>query len=203
MTALLLVDDATGFRTVTETPAEVSRLVGQGLLRPLAGQVHVGAHTPDTEALRARSVLLALAPPGGLRPIGATAGGVTGFRTAAWVYTGGPVIVGDAIDLIIPPGTTRPRRARLRLHEHRLGQREVHTVAGLRMTTPVRTAADLARTLPSAQTAVQLDRLRRSCGVSAVDVVEQLERMSRCRGVARARELVLAWASSVASAPLV
>ncbi len=203
MTALLLLDDATGFRTVTETPAEVSRLVGQGLLRPLAGHVHVGAHTPDTEALRARSVLLALAPPGGLRPVGTVAGGVVGFRTAAWVYGGGPIAVGEPIDLIIPPSSTRPRRGRLRLHEHRVGPRDLQMVAGLRITSPVRTAADLARSIPAAQVPGQLDRLRRSCGVSVLDILGQLEGMARCRGVARARDLVLTWASSVASAPLV
>jgi hypothetical protein len=201
MTGSLAPQDVAPFRPGAQDRAEVARLVTQGLLRPLAGPVHVGAHAPDTEALRARSVLLALAPPGGLRPIGASARGVIGFTTAAWVHTGGPAT--SPIDLIIVPGSTRPRRSRMRLHEHRLRPGEVHSIAGLRLTSPVRTAADLARSLPSSQVAGQLDRLRRSCGVRAVDVVEQLEGMSRCRGVARARDLVLAWASSLASVPLV
>jgi hypothetical protein len=201
MTGQLAPQDGAPFRPGTADRAEVARLVAEGLLRPLAGPVHVGAHAPDTEALRARSVLLALAPPGGLWPIGACACGVVGFATAAWVHTGGPAA--SPIDLIIAPGSTRPRQGRMRLHEHRLAPREVHLVAGLRLTSPVRTAADLARSLPAAQVAGQLERLRGGCGVRAVDVVEQLEGMTRCRGVARARDLVLAWASSVASAPLV
>jgi len=201
MTVQLLPQEAAPFRPGAADRPEVARLVTEGLLRPLAGVVHIGAHAPDTEGLRARSVLLALAPPGGLHPIGACARGVVGFGTAAWVHTGGPAA--SPIDLVIAPGSTRPRRGRMRLHEHRLGPREVQMIAGLRLTSPVRTAADLARSLPAAQVAGQLDRLRRDCGVRAVDVIEQLEGMTRCRGVARARELVLAWASSVASAPLV
>ena len=182
-------------------------MAGEGLLRRLPGGIFVASHVPDTTALRAAAVLLALeAPVAGRRlPAGvvgpaAPSRAVVGFRTAAWVHAGGPVT--DDLDLVIAPGSARPRRPGLRLHEHRLHPRDTEQLGGLRLTTPVRTAADLARGLPGEQALAALEALRTACGVRVIDVLEQLELLAGGRGVARARDLVHAWAGELASGTL-
>jgi len=183
---------------------EVARLTTDGLLRRLPGGIHIAAHVADTTALRAAAVLLALTPDGPGSPSRA----VIGYRTGAWVHTGSGSSTGaaraadDAIDLVIPPGSARPRRPGLRIHEHRLHPREIVPVGGLRLTTPVRTAADLARGTPGEHVVVLLEALRTTCGVRVLDVLEQLERMAGGRGVGRARALVHAWAGELASGAL-
>jgi hypothetical protein len=184
------------FRPKPHERAEMQRLVDEGLLRRLAGPVLIAADVPDTAPLRARSVLLALAPAGAGTPVGAAATGVVGYAGAAWVHVGGPAPA--QVDLIIPPGTTRPRRVPIRLHEHRLDQRDVQVLAGLRLTNPVRTAADIARGMPPVQVGPALLRLA-GCGVRVIDVLDQLNRMPHGRGVAHARDVVLSWASALAS----
>lgn len=197
------IDLAQPFIPEDRQRAEMSRLVGDGLLRRVTGRVLVRSDVPDTLALRARAVQLALAGPGPRSSDEVIDRGVVGFRTAQWVHAGGDCGPEDCgIDLVIAPGTHRPRLRGAVVHEHRLGPRDVDTMCGVRLTTPVRTAADLVRTLPGDQALVALDRLRITCGVRAIDVVEQFDRMPRCRGVARGRRLVHAWATSWASVAL-
>jgi hypothetical protein len=77
--------------------------------------------------------------------------------------------------------------------------RDVVRLADITVTTPARTAADLARTLAPPVVETALDLLGRSCGLTVVDVLDQLERMRHARGVVRARDLVHAWAAVLAS----
>lgn len=197
------IDLAQPFIPDVRQRAEMGRLVGDGLLRRVTGRILVRSDVPDTLALRARAVRLALTGPGHGSSEEVIDRGVVGFQTAAWIHAGGDSGPENrGIDLVIPPGTHRPRLREAVVHEHRLGPRDVETMCGVRLTTPVRTAADLVRTLPSDQALVALDRLRSTCGVRVIDVVEQFDRMPRCRGVARGRRLVHAWATALASAAL-
>ncbi|MFN8082144.1 MAG: hypothetical protein U0Q19_21495 [Kineosporiaceae bacterium] len=183
--------------------AEMGRLIGDGLLRRVTGRVLVRSDVPDTLALRARAVRLALTPPERRSSDEVIDRGVVGFRTAAWVHAGGDCgPENSGIALVSAPGPHRPRLRGAVVHEHRLGPRDVETMCGVRLTTPVRTAADLVRTVPGEEALVALDRLRITCGVRVIDVVEQFDRMPRCRGVARGRRLLHAWATSLASVSL-
>ncbi len=177
---------------------ETQRLLDDGLLRALPGGVLVGAHVPDTTALRAAALRAAVTRPGRAGPGDPAARAVIGYRTAAWLHCGGPAP--EVVDLVIAPGTARPKGIPVRLREHRLHPRHVQTVGGVQATTPTRTAADLARGLPPEQVGRELERLGRECGVRLIDVVEELDGMRNAQGVARARRVVLAWASLVASA---
>ena len=177
--------------------AEIRRLLDQGLLRRSPGAVLVAAEAPDTPALRAEALTVALARPGQDRPRGPAANAVIGYLTAAWLHGGGPPP--ELIDLVIPPGTARPKRGDVHLHEHRVHPRDVSRLSDLTVTTPARTAADLARTLAPPVVGTALDLLADSCGLTVVDVLDQLERMRHARGVVRARELVHGWAAVLAS----
>ena len=176
---------------------ELDRLVSAGRIRRLPGSVLVADHVPDTVALRARAVALALAPPGGGPMPAPAARAVVGYATAAWVHAGGAAP--DLVDLVIAPGSARPKNLPARLHEHRLGPRELLSVGTLRLTDPIRTGADLARSLPPAELGPALHRLGAACGVRLIDVLDQLDRMHHGRGVATARQVVHAWASAIAS----
>ncbi len=176
---------------------ELDRLLDQSLLCRLPGGVLVAARAPDTLALRAEGLALALARPGEQRARGPAAHAVVGYAAAVWLHGGGAAP--ERIDLVIPPGSARPKRACVRVHEHRLAPGEVRVVGDLAVTTPVRTAADIARRFPAARVGPALDRLADGCGVTVVDVLDQLERMRWGRGVVRAREMVQAWAAVVAS----
>ncbi len=181
--------------------AEVERLVADGLLWHVVAGVYAPSDHADTVALRAAAVLLTLAGTTSARravaPAADPAAAVLGHSTAVWLYAGGQAPT--RVDVVIAPGSTRLRSTVLRLHEHRLGTDEVDRIGAVLVTSPVRTAADVARTLAPSTVTRHLDALNRASAVRAVDVLDQLERMPHGRGVARARSVVHAWASAMAS----
>jgi hypothetical protein len=183
--------------------AETERLVSDGLLRHVVAGVYAPADGADSAAVRAAAIMLALTGTAGARravaPTADPAAAVLGHATAVWLHAGGPAPA--RVDVVIAPGSTRLRSAVLRLHEHRLAVDEVDRVGALLVTSPIRTAADVARTLAPPTVLRHLDALNQACAVSAVDVLAQLERMPHGRGVARARSAVHAWATAVASRP--
>ena len=73
---------------------------------------------------------------------------------------------------------------------------DVEEIEGLAVTCAVRTAADVARSLPPGEAVALLERLRRSCGLGVGDLIGRLEAMPHGRGVAKARETALLWAGS-------
>jgi hypothetical protein len=121
------------------------------------------AHLPLSPALRALAAAAALELPDGA---------TLALRTAAWVHAGG-----DA-----PQALDRGRRSLLR-------PADVAVLGGVRVTTPPRTAVDLARELPPHQALPWLDRLRDDAGLDPADVVRRLEAIP-----VPARRLVRAWA---------
>jgi hypothetical protein len=76
-----------------------------------------------------------------------------------------------------------------------LGAADVVRFGRIPVTTPPRTAADVARDLPPAEALDWLDRLRRHAGVSPDDVVDQLDAMPFARRISPARRLVRAWSA--------
>lgn len=172
---------------------ELDRLLAEGLLRPAPGGVLIPAQLPDTMALRAGAVRLAATRWDAPGPVGRMATAVIGYRTACWVYAGGAPP--ELADLVIPPSSARPKGLPLRLHEHRLETADVLEIGPATVTTPLRTAADLARFLPAGEVGPGLTLLQRSCGIQLVEVLAEIERLSPGRFVARARQRVLQWAA--------
>jgi len=191
------VDDS-AFRLVRVDPAEAQGLLADRMVRHLVADVHTEAGCPESAALRARALWWALTPV--LRRRGANAATpvdpVIGHRTAAWVHAGGPAP--HRIDLVSPPGRARWRDPLLVTHEHRLGAADVTSIAGVRVTSAARTAADLARTLPGGQVIPLLVLLHGQCGLLPTAVLAQLDGMSHGRGVRVARDVVQRWAAALA-----
>ncbi len=80
---------------------------------------------------------------------------------------------------------TRPRRG-IVVREERIGDDEYLRIAEMAVTTPARTALDLARHLPRDAAVVHLDALSRATGVTAADAIELAGRYRGARGIRRA-----------------
>ncbi|MDT7744177.1 MAG: hypothetical protein QOE59_3255, partial [Actinomycetota bacterium] len=103
------------------------------------------------------------------------------------------------VDMLIGAAGRRSRPG-VRLHRIDVAPDEVATMGGVRVTTPARTALDLARWLPSAEAVVVLDALcrRTSLGVAAVRALA--DRHAGERGVAQV-EQALRWVDPRSPSP--
>lgn len=109
-------------------------------------------------------------------------GVITGRAAAAlhgalWVADGAPV------EMLWRNG--RPPDG-IVVRNERIDPEEITVVAGLPVTTPERTALDLARHLPRDLAVQNLDALARATGVKAADALILAERYPRARGLRRA-----------------
>jgi hypothetical protein len=84
---------------------------------------------------------------------------------------------------------TRPPRG-IVAREQLLADDEIARVAGLPVTTPVRTAYDLGRYLPRGQAVARLDALMRATPFSTEDVLQLAQRYPAARGIRRLRSVL-------------
>ncbi len=125
----------------------------------------------------------------------------TWIRTvAAWLWTGRSGIVAgkaaaamhgvyriadsDPIEMIAKHG--RPQ-AGVVIHEERIQEDEVQQIGRLRVTTPARTALDIARRLPRNEALEHLDALARKTGITPKDALRLTNRYAAARGIRAAR----------------
>jgi hypothetical protein len=171
---------------------ERRRLLDQGLVRPVIADVLVAVDAPDSRVIRARATGLLISG-----PARADLGWVVGFESAAWLHTG---FAGTEqqppgrLQVIIPPGRRRPREALIKGRQVALPPEQVMMFDGVPVTTPLRTAADVARDLPDAEALATLRRLGELVQVRPQDVMVLLTTMRYGRGVATARKRVTSWA---------
>ena len=116
-------------------------------------------------------------------------------RTAAWLH-GVDVLTQPDKD-VLPPldtctlrGTTGSQRPECRRKQRDLRPDDVMELHGLRVTTPLRTAADLGCCLSRRSALAALDGFMRVCRLSRADLEAQLPFYFRRRGVVQLRELV-------------
>lgn len=163
---------------------ELSRAVTGGLIRRVFTGVYVQADVADSTLLRARAAALVMSPHS-----------VLCDRTAAWIHG---VSVFRYAEL-----ETLPRLESYVLrghdptdrHDCHGGSRDLlpedwQVIEGVRVTTPLRTAVDLACRLSRREAMAALDALARDCGVTVGEMNRLLWRYRRRRGVIQARELV-------------
>ncbi len=113
--------------------------------------------------------------------------GVIAGRAAAALH-GVPWIDDDApIELIARHGRRRPGVV---IWEERLDDDEVVNLGGLPVTSPARTALDLARHLPRDEAVAHMDGLARVTGLTAEEIRLLQERFRRARGLQRARTAI-------------
>lgn len=163
---------------------ELSRLVGRRVLRRLFIGVYIRCDAALTDEARLAAAQLVMGPDE-----------VLCDRTAAWVW--GVDTFGFAELDVTPPlesYTLRHHRATDRSGcdggSRDLLPEDWCVVQGVRVTTPLRTALDLACALPRRDALAAMDALARLHGFTSDDLAGLLPRFRGRRGVVQARELV-------------
>jgi hypothetical protein len=158
--------------------AALERMLREGTVRRLVRGAYVAATAPDTSELRATAVALVVRREA-----------IAVDRTAAWVH---------GIDLAQAPGdevhpvevVSPGRTAREGLGSGRqLSGHDVEHLAGLRLTTPLRTALDLGRLLPPAPALGAMDGLLGTGRFTHVQLLAEVPRVAGHRGVGQLRVL--------------
>jgi hypothetical protein len=172
------------YRAKGDDADEARRLVARGELRVVLLDVHAPATVRDTFSLRLAALRLVVPPR--LR------GAVVCLDTAVWLFAGGPAPA--SVDVALAPGRSRPWVRGLRVHELAYSGADLwRPLPDDPVTTPARTAADLACRLPAADAVAVLAVLGLSTGLRPGQVHGVLAGLEGRPGVRRAREAVLSW----------
>ncbi|HWB68317.1 MAG TPA: type IV toxin-antitoxin system AbiEi family antitoxin [Mycobacteriales bacterium] len=174
---------ALGDRPFTTQTARAAGLTARQLqsqaTRRLLQSVYVAADVPITTELRAQAVALILPP-----------GAVVARETAAWLL--GPDIrpPGDlGVDIVVPQGD-EVRRPGIRCREASLRPCDVTTVCGVPVTSPTRTAFDLARHAGLIEGVVGVDAMVNRGGCDVAELARYVAQRPGWRGIRRAREVL-------------
>ena len=180
--------------TLGVSSSALCRLVRVGLLRRVLKGVYVDASVPDSLELRCRG-LAAVIP----------AGAVVADRTAAWLHgvsilrAGEQLLLPDVRVVRVPDGT-RVRRDVVDGGLRMLRPDDVEVVAGVPVTTPLRTACDLGRLLRRDDAFAALDALLRLNRFDRSQLLAELDRFRGFRGIRQLRVLA-PWADPRAESP--
>lgn len=118
-----------------------------------------------------------------------------GLRTAAWLWGTDVLAMGahlriPPVDLAAPSNRAAPRRAGCAGRTAVLPDIDVVQLAGVLVTTPARTTADLLRLLRRPDALASLDAMLGQAPLDKAAVGDVLGRFGRQRGIVQARELL-------------
>ena len=168
---------ATARAAGVERPA-LERMLREGTVRRMVRGAYVAATTPDTTQVRAAAVALVVRREA-----------IAVDRTAAWVHgvDVAPTAAGEVhpVEVVSPGRTPRDGLASGR----QLSGHDVEHIAGLRLTTPLRTALDLGRLLPPGLALGAMDGLLGTGRFTHVQLLAEVPRMAGHRGVGQLRVL--------------
>ena len=166
------------------TDKRLHKLCGDGYLRRPLRSVYVATQVPDT--LKLRAAVLALVVPDGCFVTDRTAGWLHG---AEMVLAPNDHLVVPQVSVFRPPDEGRLRNVLARSGERTLGPDDLMRVGGIWVTTPLRTALDLGRLLRRDQALAGLDAMLRLERFSHEELLANVERLARQRGVVQLRAL--------------
>lgn len=167
------------------SPRTLDRLVATGQVRKVLHHVYVRADVPDSTTLRAEAAARVL--PEHV---------VVCDRSAAWLHgvdAFDPDEVGTVppLEVVSYDGHDRVRRAATYGGKRALVRSEVAVLpGGLLVTTPLRTACDLATLRGRRSALAVLDAFRRRFALTEADLARMLPRFAGRRGVTQLRELI-------------
>lgn len=166
------------------SPRDLRRLLGDGQVVQLLRGAYAPAHLADEVEVRAAAAGLVL-----------PAGAAVARTTAAWLHgvdarSPGRHLAPVPLECVVPCGTTPPRRPGLAATAAEMEDHDVTVLAGVPVTTPTRTAIDLARYLPPHLGLGCVDALAHAGLVHPARLAEELGRWTGQRFVARARRCI-------------
>jgi hypothetical protein len=151
-------------------------------VRRMFRRVYVAIETPDSRELRAAALHLVMPPHGVLYGC-----------TSAWLLDADTLPPADRLSFIptcvVPHGSTRCTIQGVRCVEGYLPGSDIIMLHGLRLTTPVRTSADLLRTLRRPYALSAADTMAHAGLITPEEVRRHLERLKGYPGIVQAREL--------------
>ena len=161
---------------------ELRRLVRDGIIRRQVRGTYIAVTVPDTTENRCAAAALVI-----------HSSAVICDRTAAWIWGVGdpdPTAPSPPLDVILLRGKGRARRDGCVSGERDLTDRDVVFLHGLRITSPLRTALDLACRSRRRDALAVIEGFMREHGLTRQELQRELVRFFRRRGVVQARELV-------------
>lgn len=162
----------------------VRSLIRNGEVRAVLHGVYVAASAPDDVGLRARAAQLVMPEHG-----------VVCDRCAAWLH-GIDILelaeldVTPALDVVSIGGKDGSHRTGVFGGKRDLRPEDVMTLDGIAVTTPIRTACDIACLRGRYRALATLDAFRRSFGISQEELGRMFPRYAGRRGCKQLRELV-------------
>jgi len=187
--------------TATQAGAELGisawhfgEMVAGGRVRRLLYDAYVDALVPDSVELRVEAVCLVIPP-----------SAIICRRTAAWLYgidAYAPHQRDQAlmVECVVPARLPRVRRDGVEGREETLQPYDACTLAGVRVTTPTRTALDLARYAPRFMGLAAVDAFCQQQLTSPSQLLACVERFRGGRNIAIARKLI-SWAEPLTESP--
>ncbi|MDQ7903302.1 DUF559 domain-containing protein [Phytohabitans sp. ZYX-F-186] len=128
-------------------------------------------------------------------------GGAIGGLSAAYLWGAGLVDAHEPVTMVLPRAIRPKPHPRLRIVRSNLPPDDVARLDGLAVTTPLRTAFDVARSLPRVEAVVAVDALLGKQMVTLPKLIDYAAGRSRWRGMPRLRE-VLALAEPLTESPM-
>ncbi len=166
------------------TKSELATMLRDRVVRRMLQSVYVATDLEDTIGLRLAAAKLVVAP-----------FVVICDRTAAWIhgvdaFDYPELEVLPPIDTCVPPERTRVRRRQCIGRSRGLDRGDIVEIDGLVVTTPLRTAVDLASGLPRRNALAVLDAFLHLGAFNQVALQNEVRRFARRRGVVQLRQLV-------------
>lgn len=160
------------------------RLVKENVVRRIVRGAYAPTALPDTLELRAQAVALVVPPDQVVRD-----------RTAAWIhgvdtFTYAEHGLEPPIELCALRGREPSTRSGTAGRTRDLAPRDIVFIAGVRVTTPLRTALDLGCCLRRREAMAALDAFARLHGLTVAEMQAAAKLFRRRRGVVQLRELI-------------
>lgn len=165
------------------SPYRIRQLVKAGAMVRITRGAY--ASPLDADALRRRAeTLLAVLP----------SRAVVCRRTAAWLWGLDVLPPGQTeakwpVEIVVPAGTSPPRRPGCRSYQADLPPEDVTEVAGVRVTSKERTALDCARFAQRMEAVAAVDQFLR-CGVDLAALRDRAATLAGQRNTARLRDVI-------------
>ncbi len=172
------------FSALGLTPNRVRRLVAAGDLRHPFHGVYCPRHLPDSLEVRLQCVALVVPEHAVVSDLAAA------YVWGIDLYEPGERYVVPRLDVVVVRGKRPLRRGWIRGGERDLRPHDVVAIAGVHVTTPVRTALDIACLRGRHRALAGLDAFMRLQDVTLATCRQELSRFGGRRGVTQARELV-------------